>query len=126
MQMKRRRCSSLSQGHERDAFLEFESIWLEVRNRKDVMTLFGIYYRPQNSREEVKESICRQIMETCRTSRVVIVGDFNYPKVDWEKWGTEGEKFLQCVQENFLEQYFSSPTIEEAVLNLVQGNEEAR
>ncbi|XP_067915582.1 dynein axonemal heavy chain 3-like [Heterodontus francisci] len=70
--------------------------------------------------------ICREITVRCKNYRVLIMGDFNYPNINWDSKnvkGRVGEELLKCVQENFLVQYVSSPMRKEALLDLVLGNE---
>jgi len=103
-----------------------ESLWVELRNRKGVITMLGVYYRPPNSPREVEERICQEILDMCRKNRVVVVGDFNFPGIDWKvlrAGGLDGEEFVKCVLEGSLEQYVDSPTREGAILDLVLGNE---
>ena len=56
----------------------------------------------------------------------MIVGDFNFPHIDWDSdtvKGLDGVEFVKCVQENFLYQYIEVPTREGAILDLLLGNE---
>ena len=97
-----------------------EAIWVKLRYR------LGLYYRPPNNQREVEELICQQIMGRCKNSRVVVMGDFNFPNIDWDSFSARGldeAEFVQCVQECFLRQYVDSPTQEGAILDLVLGNE---
>uniref|UniRef100_A0A4W3GAF0 Coiled-coil domain-containing protein n=1 Tax=Callorhinchus milii TaxID=7868 RepID=A0A4W3GAF0_CALMI len=76
--------------------------------------------------KEIEEQICNQIADRCKANRVVIMGDFNYPNIDLQNTsikGKAGQRFIDCVQENVLEQYVSSPTRKEALPDLVLGNE---
>ncbi|PLS49478.1 hypothetical protein CYV29_15670, partial [Carnobacterium maltaromaticum] len=103
-----------------------EAIWAELRNRKGAVTMLGLYYRPPNSEREIEVQICKQIMERCRSNRVVVIGDFNFPNIDWDSLsvrGPDGAEFVRSIQEGFLEQYVNSPTREGAILDLVLGNE---
>jgi len=62
----------------------------------------------------------------CISNRVVVVGDFNLPYIDWDSLsasGVDGAEFVQSIEEGFLNQYVDSPTREGAVLDLVLGNE---
>ena len=44
------------------------------------------------------------------------MGDFNYPKIDWEHYSTTSipndlnSKFLECARDGFFEQFISEPT----------------
>ena len=82
-----------------------ESIWVELRNKKGEIILIGLYYRPPNSRQEIEEQICKEITDSSKKNRVVIVGDFNFPNIDWDSHSIrelDGEKFVECIQEEFL------------------------
>jgi len=106
--------------------LSIESLWVEVRNRKGAVTLLGVFYRPPNSNRDVEEQIGRQILDKCRSNRVVVMGDFNFPSIDWNHlsaYSLDGADFVRCVQEGFLTQYVDKPTRGEAILDLVIGNE---
>ena len=68
--------------------------------------MLGVYYRPPDSPRAVEEGICRDILDKCRENRVVVVGDFNLPGVDWKvprAGGSDGEEFVRCVLEVSLE-----------------------
>ena len=106
--------------------LSTESLWVEVRSGKGSITLLGVFYRPPNSNREVEEQIGKQILERCSNSRVVVMGDFNFPNIDWNiprVRGLDGEEFVRCVQEGFLTQHVDKPTRGEAVLDLILANE---
>ncbi|XP_062901339.1 uncharacterized protein LOC134345105 [Mobula hypostoma] len=103
----------------------FESVWVEVRNRKGAVTLLGGFYRPPGSSRDTEEQIGRQILERCKNNRVVIMGDFNFPNIDWHlisSKGLDGAEFVKCVQDGFLSQYVDRPTRGNAILDLVLGN----
>ena len=79
-----------------------EVVWAEVRNRKGEVTLLGVFYRPPNSSRNVEERIARMILEKSESNRVVVMGDFNFPNIDWESYSSstlDGSVFVQCVQE---------------------------
>eukprot|EP00061_Rhincodon_typus_P010747 g35270.t1 len=106
-----------------------EALWMELRIRKGEITMLGVFYRPPNSPRDTEEQICNQILERCEKSRVVVVGDFNFPLIDGDSLrarGSDGEQFVRCVQEGFLRQYVDNPTREETILDLVLGNEPAQ
>ena len=87
--------------------------------------MLGVYYRRPNSQREIEEQICRQILERCKNNRIVVVGDFNFPYIDWDSllgaWMEQ--EFVRTVQEGFLKQYVNSPSWEGARLDWVLGNE---
>jgi len=62
----------------------------------------------------------------CKSNRVVVVRDFNFPEIDWgslRAQNVNGAEFVRSIQEGFLKHYIDSPTREVAVLDLVLGNE---
>ncbi|XP_059807923.1 uncharacterized protein LOC132382078 [Hypanus sabinus] len=102
-----------------------EAIWMELKNGKGAVTLIGVYYRPPNGARELEEQMCKEIADICSKHKVVIVGDFNFPHVDWEAHsvkGLDGLEFVKCVQDSFLQQYIEVPTRDGAVLDLLLGN----
>ena len=63
-----------------------------------------------------------------RDDRVLLMGDFNFPGVDWvtgDCQGTspEGAMFVDCLEDNFYEQYVKEPTRGDNILDLVITNE---
>ena len=102
-----------------------ESIWVEIRNSKAKKSLIGVVYRPPNSNIMVRQAINKEITDACRNGTAVIMGDFNM-HVDWFNEVGKGsleEEFVECIRDNFLEQYVMEPTREKAVLDLVLCNE---
>ena len=103
-----------------------EVVWAEIRNRKGEVTLLGVFYRPPKSSRDVEERIAKMILDRSESSRVVVMGDFNFTNIDWNSYSSstlEGSVFVQCVQEGFLTQYVDRPTRGETTLDLVLGNE---
>ena len=55
----------------------------------------------------------------------MLIGDFNYPDIDWithtVKSGATAEinRFLECLDDNFVTQHVTEPTLSNAVLDLV-------
>ena len=105
------------------------SIWVECRNKKGEITLIGLYQRPPNSQPEIEEQKCKEIIKSSKKNSVVIVGDFNFPNIDWDSHsirGLDGEKFVECIQEEFLIQYVDGLTREGAKPDLLMGNKEGQ
>ena len=91
--------------------------------------MIGLYYRPPNSQREIDEQLCKEITDNSKKNRVVIVGDFNFPNIDWDSHsirGLDGEKFVKRIQGEFLIQYVDGPTREGAKRDLLLGNKEGQ
>ena len=97
-----------------------ESVWISVpvgSGSKDKM-LIGCVYRSPNSSEVNNDNLLRLINDANNTSfsSVLILGDFNFPHIDWEleQTSTGGtcatSKFLETVKDNFLIQHVKVPT----------------
>ncbi|XP_067864748.1 neuropeptides capa receptor-like [Heterodontus francisci] len=102
-----------------------EAIWVELRNTKGATTLRGVYYRQPNRETEIEEQIFRHRYDR-KNKRAIIVGDFNYPNVDWKTnsvKGTEGTKFLNCIQEKSFNWHVTRPTRGGTIPDLVFNNE---
>eukprot|EP00061_Rhincodon_typus_P011387 g36344.t1 len=76
------------------------------------------------------EYVCRKCdwlqLLTDRIVWFVIVGDFNFPDIDWDSIrtrGLDGAEFVKCIQEGFLKQNVDSSTRGGAVVDLVLDNE---
>ena len=85
----------------------------------------GIFYRPPNAEEGENEEVFRLIRKISNKA-VVIMGDFNYPGINWEGMESDnnGERFFQLVSDCFLFQHVKSPTRGQNILDLVLTSEE--
>ena len=79
--------------------------------------LICVVYRSESGTEENNNKLNKLINETCTQgySHLLIMGDINYPDIDWENWFTPGELsreqlFLKTLQKNFLYQHVDKPT----------------
>ena len=57
---------------------------------------------------------------TCTLTHFVIMGDFNYPNIDWNNLHTtrDGLDFMILIMDNFLCQHVNFPTRENNILDL--------
>jgi len=65
-------------------------------------------------------------LERYSSHRVVVMGEFNFPNIDWNLFSSnslDGADFIGCVLEGFLTHYVDTPTRGEATLDLVLRNE---
>ncbi|MCP4269715.1 MAG: hypothetical protein GY777_29775 [Candidatus Brocadiaceae bacterium] len=102
-----------------------ETLWVEINNAQDSITM-GVVYRPPNLNRESSKLIWDEVGRACRNRNVCIVGDFNYRNINWvEKTGNiEAEDFLEVVNDNFLFQHVIEPTRNENILDLVLSKAE--
>ncbi|CAG2193300.1 Peflin,Programmed cell death protein 6,Sorcin [Mytilus edulis] len=92
----------------------------EIKLNQNDKLLIGLIYRsPSNNTKEYNDKLTELISEATQKgfSHILIMGDFNYPAIDWEIWNTKGEnensienRFLDSIQENFLFQHTIKPT----------------
>ncbi|XP_069114365.1 uncharacterized protein [Argopecten irradians] len=117
-----------------------EHIFVKVQvNGKDELLIGLIYRSPTDSGIDINnENLCKLITEvsSMKFSHYLLMGDFNYPAIDWINWNTKGDntnsreyKFIECLQENNLWQHINKPTRWRGadnpnVLDLVITNEE--
>jgi hypothetical protein len=59
------------------------------------MLLLGcIYKSPSSSPENLDEhnKLLTKVSKEKKFSHITIMGDFNFPKIDWKNWSTKGDK----------------------------------
>ena len=87
--------------------------------------IIGVCYRPPNVNEEVETQLIAQMERAARAGMVIIMGDFNYPEIDWSN-GTaatvKGQTFINLLQDNFKVQFIEAPTRNDALFDLVISN----
>jgi hypothetical protein len=101
-----------------------ECVWCDINCGLE-KTLFGICYRPPDSKAEDDEGLF-QILSSVSNEPVVIMGDFNFPTINWELHSAdEGKsiKFVECVEDCFLWQHVDKATRGDNVLDLVFSSE---
>ena len=61
------------------------------------------------------------------------MGDFNFPKINWDRWSSKGDKqgesFIELLRDNYLYQHVTNSTRqrignEANILDLILSNEE--
>ena len=83
-----------------------------------------MYSSPNSSLEE-NNKLLNQInlvseLATKQQNKFLLVGDFNYKGIDWEReccGGTNENKFFNCINKNYLTQFVQSPTHKRADQN---------
>jgi hypothetical protein len=86
---------------------QFEEIVTVQINGLEDKIILGNFYRSPNSNSENDNHMYKLIKDICELERckVVLLGDFNFPDIDWEI--SEGKErssinFIQEIRDNFL------------------------
>lgn len=95
-----------------------ESIWIDIEFDPCNRYLFGGIYRSPNSSGENTMRLLSLLdsLSKEKYTHKIILGDFNFPGINWESWTTAGSeehiefKFMECLRDNFLEQPVTHPT----------------
>ncbi|CAJ0946080.1 unnamed protein product [Ranitomeya imitator] len=78
----------ISEGNE-----DVESIWVEIHGGKNGnKILIGVCYKPPNITESMESLLLKQIDEAATHNEVLVMGDFNYPDINWETETCETHK----------------------------------
>ena len=107
--------------HEIDA--QCEALWVGIRNSMGEI-IIGVCYKCPNAIDFEVENLHRSIKHYSQKT-AVIMGDFNYGDIDWESMETtgEGSKFIDLIQDCFLEQHVMDATRGGKILDLVLSTE---
>jgi hypothetical protein len=95
-----------------------EQLWMEIPINIQDKILIGCIYRSNSGTRDNNDNLLRSISTAAEQNyrHTIIVGDFNYPKIDWDTWSTTGNessdehKFIECLRDNYLYQSVSKPT----------------
>ena len=115
-----------------------DSLWLKIQmNNSDSLIVGCVYRSPTSTKEQDKQFLkMTQCFQEIKSSHVLILGDFNLPKISWEdcdstKTNPEDveNKFLEDVKDAFLYQHVTGYTRGRAsnkpsLIDLVFTNEE--
>ena len=80
-------------------------MWCEIRLKNSYLLLFGCIYRSPNSTKENSRHLNNLLYKVCTrdVSHLIIVGDFNFPEVDWKTWtcnagdSNPSYAFMECM-----------------------------
>ena len=99
---------------------EWESVWCSLTLAYGKTLDIGCYYRiPSKPIPEHWPSLLNSLTQcpaTALNSSALIMGDFNFPSIDWNTFSTSqsnfsaSHAFLHFIQENALNQYVTRPT----------------
>ena len=99
-----------------------EACVVEVRLSGSDMLLFACIYRSptktahSDDNNNKLNSLIKEIASSKNHSHKCIVGDFNFPTINWNNWTTphmeesKEEKFLDALRDSFLHQHVDEPT----------------
>ena len=88
-----------------------DELWCKMEKLEKETIEIGVVYRPPSASQERNAHIVetlRKVSQPISTRSLLIMGDFNFPSIDWEKnesVGGEATKFLDAVNDNFLVQH---------------------
>ena len=96
------------------------SIFCKILTNNNDFLIFGLVYRSEDKCTDTEnENLNKQIdfiMQKYSKNKVIIVGDFNYPDIEWEHDHCnkspehKSSKFLETINDNFLTQCVTEPT----------------
>jgi len=113
-----------------------ESCWIEIDLQNHDNLLVGCIYRSNSGTLENNENLLKLITEAInkKSSHVLILGDFNYPTINWEAHTSQANRhneitFVDNIRKNSLFQHINQPTrgrINQTphILDLIFTNEE--
>ena len=94
-----------------------EVLLIQIKCKTGCNLLVGCIYRSPSSTADNDSLLCHLINQICayRNSEPIIMGDFNFRDIDWDKWDStttnKGENlFLSNLRDNFLFQHVHTPT----------------
>ena len=112
-----------------------DAIWLKLKVQKDVDIVLGALYRKGSRGKRQEDRILKCIEKVDTNSDVLICGDLNFPKINWQNGSTSesaespSQKFIDKINDKFMFQKVQHPTRrrgqdEPSLLDLVLVSEE--
>ena len=94
------------------------SVWCGIPLMNHDRLLVGVCYRSPNSTDQQNQLLTDMLNGTVllKYSHTLIMGDFNYPEIDWQRQATSeslnhaSSGFVECVRDCFLFQQVRQPT----------------
>ena len=107
-----------------------EHVWCKLIDSHLSELYIGVCYR---STSDVYEGdvnqLLRNLIVEMSSNRMLIMGDLNYPEIDWDthqpapQAAIEVQQFMDCVDGNFLLQHIRQPTRKDNILDVALTNE---
>ena len=91
-----------------------EAVWCNFLSENNDKILIGCIYKSPNSTEDNVNNLLKLLNEEeiNKYDKVCIVGDFNYPNINWRgvSKNYKDQKFVECSRDIFLHQMVCNPT----------------
>ena len=97
-----------------------ESVWCRIKTDTTSGICIGTCYKSQAAEvNEIDEMF--QIIERVSNVDVLIMGDFNFPGINWDTLGSDSAShdFRNLILDKYLHQHVNEPTREQNILDLV-------
>lgn len=99
-----------------------ETVWAEITHQHGKKLIIGNIYRPPNTCILQDQIMFGHITEACKSGEIVLMGDFNFPNIDWDDNVAVNDReagFLDVIQDSFLQQMVHQGTRDSAILDLI-------
>ena len=102
------------------SFIGSESIWVQIKIGDNEYLVVGVYYKRPDLEDDGIQKM-HGIIKLVSNYNVVIMGDFNYPGIDWMNLSANatGSEFIDLTLDCFLCQYVTEPTRGDNCLDLI-------
>ena len=97
-----------------------ENLFIRIPLTKQDKLLIGLIYRSPSIKDQEHANKLRELIQECSNknfSHVLLMGDFNYPNINWSNWTSKINsqdndelKFIETIQDNALVQHILEPT----------------
>ena len=99
-----------------------EAVWIQARNNKGVRISISSCYSSLTASKEDNKALLEAIrLSAAKEKCFLLVGDFNYPGIDWQEMSASGDGELYGY---FLHQHVRQATRGANILDLVVSSEE--
>uniref|UniRef100_K7EWV1 Endonuclease/exonuclease/phosphatase domain-containing protein n=1 Tax=Pelodiscus sinensis TaxID=13735 RepID=K7EWV1_PELSI len=110
-----------------DRMEKTESVWAKITLGKKTIRsspgiVLGVCYRPPGSNLDMDRDLFNVFNEVNAHGNCVIMGDFNFPDIDWRTSASNNNRaqiFLDVIADEFLHQVVAESTRGDAILDLV-------
>ncbi|KAJ7411667.1 hypothetical protein BTVI_48805 [Pitangus sulphuratus] len=102
-----------------------ETWWDETCDWSALLDGYRLFRRPPIQDDDTDELFFGDLMDTSKTTAIVLMGDFNLPEINWEHHTagtTRARRFLKNLDDSFMEQVLRKPTWKDSLLDLLDVN----